>query len=193
MEELLAGFATQNEELEVKYQKQVDDMFFFGYRCCMKKHGITQDTPNYISNDENTAADNPPENMETLLQLAPLVGRHDLHVFIFLGRRWLCNEHLYFSIHTCFFHFSFSYTFHFSQANLTDNIASSWTHSKDGVGTLHPMFTDGIPSSLQPQSQHRVLSNLPKVSSTFLLVMFSKTLLRTKVLVGNTGGRDFLL
>ncbi|RVW84078.1 hypothetical protein CK203_040608 [Vitis vinifera] len=28
------------EELEADYQKQVDEMYFFGYRCCMKKHGI---------------------------------------------------------------------------------------------------------------------------------------------------------
>lgn len=41
MEDLRAGFAAQEEELEDEYQKQVDDMIFFGYRCCMKKHGIT--------------------------------------------------------------------------------------------------------------------------------------------------------
>lgn len=40
MEELRAGLAAQEEELEDEYQKQVDDMIF-GYRCCMKKHGIT--------------------------------------------------------------------------------------------------------------------------------------------------------
>ncbi|RVX07843.1 hypothetical protein CK203_021921 [Vitis vinifera] len=33
------------EELETEYQKQVDEMYFFGYRCCMKKHGIKQDVP----------------------------------------------------------------------------------------------------------------------------------------------------
>ncbi|KAL6328826.1 hypothetical protein AAG906_003843 [Vitis piasezkii] len=36
---------TEREELEADYQKQVDDMFFFGYRCCMKKHGIKRDVP----------------------------------------------------------------------------------------------------------------------------------------------------
>ena len=41
LQELWAGFVVQKEELEVVYQKQVDDMFFYGYRCCMKKHGIT--------------------------------------------------------------------------------------------------------------------------------------------------------
>ena len=29
--ELQAGFAIQKEELKVEYQKQVDDMFFYGY------------------------------------------------------------------------------------------------------------------------------------------------------------------
>ena len=28
-------------------------MFFFGYRSCMKKNNITQDTPNYPSDDED--------------------------------------------------------------------------------------------------------------------------------------------
>lgn len=31
IEEIRAGFATQNEELKMVYQRQVDDMFFFGY------------------------------------------------------------------------------------------------------------------------------------------------------------------
>ena len=56
MEKLRAGFVAQKEELEGEYQKQVDDIFFFGYRCCMKKHGITQDTPRYPSYDKNIAA-----------------------------------------------------------------------------------------------------------------------------------------
>lgn len=41
MEELRDGFADQRKELEKEYQKQVDKMYFFGYRCCMKKNGIT--------------------------------------------------------------------------------------------------------------------------------------------------------
>lgn len=59
MEELRAGFAAQKEELEDEYQKQVDDMIFFDYRCCMKKHSITQDTPNYPLDDENTVVGSP--------------------------------------------------------------------------------------------------------------------------------------
>ena len=46
-EELESEFATEREELEANYQKQVDDMFFFGYRYCMKKHGIKRDVPQY--------------------------------------------------------------------------------------------------------------------------------------------------
>ena len=52
MEKLLAGFAAQKEELETEYQKQVDEMYLFGYRCCMKKNDITQDIPSLLSNDE---------------------------------------------------------------------------------------------------------------------------------------------
>lgn len=53
MEELRAGFVAQKKELEDEYQKQVDNMILFGYRCYMKKHGITQDTPNYLSDNKN--------------------------------------------------------------------------------------------------------------------------------------------
>ena len=44
-EELEAEFATEREELEANCQKQVDEMYFFGYHCCMKKHGIKRDVP----------------------------------------------------------------------------------------------------------------------------------------------------
>ena len=52
LEELWTRFAIQKEELEAKYQKQVDNMFFYGYHYCMKKHGITQDTPRVLSDEE---------------------------------------------------------------------------------------------------------------------------------------------
>ena len=45
-------FATEREELEADYQKQVDEMFFFGYRCCMKKHGIKLDVPSIPPGEE---------------------------------------------------------------------------------------------------------------------------------------------
>ena len=41
MEELQDRFVAQKKELETKYQKQVDEMYFFGYHYCMKKNGIT--------------------------------------------------------------------------------------------------------------------------------------------------------
>ncbi|RVW59825.1 hypothetical protein CK203_098474 [Vitis vinifera] len=44
-EELEREFATEREELETDYQKQVDDTFIFGYRCCMKKNDIKRDAP----------------------------------------------------------------------------------------------------------------------------------------------------
>ncbi|KAJ9682519.1 hypothetical protein PVL29_018438 [Vitis rotundifolia] len=57
LEELRARFAAQKKELEGEYQKQVDDMFFFDYQCCMTKNDITQDTPNYPYDDDDAAAD----------------------------------------------------------------------------------------------------------------------------------------
>ena len=53
LQNLWAGFATQKEDLEADYQKQVDDIFFYGYRCCMKKHDIAHYTPNFPSDDED--------------------------------------------------------------------------------------------------------------------------------------------
>ena len=55
LQELWAGFVVQKKELEAEYQKQVDDIFFYSYQYCMKKHSITQDTPSYPSNDEDEA------------------------------------------------------------------------------------------------------------------------------------------
>ena len=37
------------------YQQQVDDMFFYDYHCCMKRHDITDDILNIPSNDEDEA------------------------------------------------------------------------------------------------------------------------------------------
>ena len=52
LQDLRAGFAAQKEDLEANYQKQADDMFFYGYRCCMKKHDIANDTLSFPSDDE---------------------------------------------------------------------------------------------------------------------------------------------
>lgn len=47
-----ADFVKEKKEFEVAYQKQVDDMFFYEYRCCMRKHGIINDIPSILSDDE---------------------------------------------------------------------------------------------------------------------------------------------
>lgn len=59
IEELQTKFTAQKKELEDEYQKQVDDMFFFGYQCCMKKNDITQDTPSYPFDGEDAATSGP--------------------------------------------------------------------------------------------------------------------------------------
>ena len=56
-EELEGEFAAEREEFEADYQKQVDDMFFFGYRCCMKKHGIKRDVPSIPPGEEKKLLD----------------------------------------------------------------------------------------------------------------------------------------
>ena len=51
-EEMEAGFAAQKKEMETEYQRQVDEMYFFGYRCCMK-NDIMHDIPFLPSDDED--------------------------------------------------------------------------------------------------------------------------------------------
>ncbi|KAL6342295.1 hypothetical protein AAG906_007509 [Vitis piasezkii] len=58
--EMEAGFAAQKKELEMEYQRQVDEMYFFGYRCCMKKNGIMHDILSFPSNDEDAIPGGPP-------------------------------------------------------------------------------------------------------------------------------------
>ena len=58
-EELEAEFAAKREKLEADYQKQVDEMYFFGYRCCMKKHGIKRDVPSIPPGEEEKLCDKP--------------------------------------------------------------------------------------------------------------------------------------
>ena len=58
--ELEVGFVTQKKELEAEYQKQVDEMYFFGYRCCMKKNGIMHDIHSLPSDDEDEILGGPP-------------------------------------------------------------------------------------------------------------------------------------
>ena len=55
LEEIRVRFTIENEALIENYQKQVDEMFFQGYQCCMRKNGITQYIPSYPSNEEKDA------------------------------------------------------------------------------------------------------------------------------------------
>ena len=50
-----ARFATRKKEMEEEYQRQADEMYFFGYHCCMKKHGIMHDIPSIPSDEEDVA------------------------------------------------------------------------------------------------------------------------------------------
>lgn len=54
LQDLRVRFTVKKEALTEDYQKQVDEMFFFGYQCCIRKNGITQDIPSYPF-DENDA------------------------------------------------------------------------------------------------------------------------------------------
>ncbi|KAL6333891.1 hypothetical protein AAG906_039301 [Vitis piasezkii] len=53
LKQTMFGFTKEKKKLEVAYQQQVDDMFFYGYHYCMKKYGIIDDIPNIPSNEEN--------------------------------------------------------------------------------------------------------------------------------------------
>ena len=58
-EEMEVSFAAQKKELEEEYQQQADEMYFFGYRCCMKKNGIMHDTPSFPSDEVDEASGAP--------------------------------------------------------------------------------------------------------------------------------------
>lgn len=59
LEELRAGFAVENEALMEDYQKQVDEMFLFGYQCYMRKNDIAQDISHYPSDDKDVTVSGP--------------------------------------------------------------------------------------------------------------------------------------
>ena len=58
--EMEAGFFAQKKELKTEYQRQVDEMYFFDYRCCMKKNGIMHGIPSLPSDDEDAILEGPP-------------------------------------------------------------------------------------------------------------------------------------
>lgn len=51
--DLEVGFSAQKKELEIECQRQVDEMYFFGYCCCIKKNGIMHNIPPLPSDDED--------------------------------------------------------------------------------------------------------------------------------------------
>lgn len=53
LEQAQANFVKEKNDLETAHQKQVDEMFFYGYRYHMRKHGITNDVPNLPSDDDD--------------------------------------------------------------------------------------------------------------------------------------------
>ena len=59
-EEMDAGCTAQKKEMKTEYQRQVDEMYFFGYRCCMKKNDIMHDIPSLPSDDEDVILGGPP-------------------------------------------------------------------------------------------------------------------------------------
>ena len=59
MEEMEASFTAQKKELEEEYQQQADEMYFFGYPCCMKKNRIMHDTPSFPFDEDDEAPGGP--------------------------------------------------------------------------------------------------------------------------------------
>ena len=64
LEELRVGFIVEKKELEKNYQKQIDEMFFFGYQYCMRKNDIIQDILRYPSDEEENATVSGPTQEE---------------------------------------------------------------------------------------------------------------------------------
>ncbi|RVW72063.1 hypothetical protein CK203_054798 [Vitis vinifera] len=58
--EMEVGFAAQKKEMETEYQRQVDEMYFFSYCCCMKKNDIMHDIPSLPFDDEDVIPGGPP-------------------------------------------------------------------------------------------------------------------------------------
>lgn len=52
LEQVKANFIKKKEDFKVVYQKQVDDMFFYGHNYCMRKHRINGDISSIPFDDE---------------------------------------------------------------------------------------------------------------------------------------------
>lgn len=74
-EELWAWFAVENEAFTEDYQQQVDEMFFFGYQCCMRKNDITQDIPSYPSEEEDATVSGPAQEDKDPNAIGPSDGQ----------------------------------------------------------------------------------------------------------------------
>lgn len=74
-EELRARFATEKEELNEDYHKQVDEMFFFGYQCCMRKNGITHVIPSYPFDEEDATVSGPAHEDKDSDVVGPFKGQ----------------------------------------------------------------------------------------------------------------------
>lgn len=75
LEELRARFAVDNKALMEDYQKKIDEMFFFGYQCYMKKNGITQDISHYPSDDKDVTVSGPAQEDKDLDVVGPYNGK----------------------------------------------------------------------------------------------------------------------
>ncbi|RVX00705.1 hypothetical protein CK203_030387 [Vitis vinifera] len=75
-----AEFAAQREELETEYQKQVDEMYFFGYRCYMKKNGIKRDISSIPSGEEESCAASLPNESLSFYWLHSKGGVEGFHL-----------------------------------------------------------------------------------------------------------------
>lgn len=53
LQDLRVVLVAQKKDLEADYQKQIDDIFFYAYQCCMKNHDIANDTSIFFSDDED--------------------------------------------------------------------------------------------------------------------------------------------
>ncbi|RVW87621.1 hypothetical protein CK203_041195 [Vitis vinifera] len=77
-----ARFAAQKKEMEEEYQRQADEMYFFGYCCCMKKNGIMHDILSLPSDEEDAAPEDWIHSMDGVagFRLASLDDRLRFHL-----------------------------------------------------------------------------------------------------------------
>lgn len=57
------------------YQQQIDKMFLFGYQCCMRKNGITQDILSYPSDEDDATVNGPAQEDKDSNAISPSDGQ----------------------------------------------------------------------------------------------------------------------